>query len=186
MENIRDKICNLGQGILEGLQRIDSIEVYGPNDMINNVGIFSFTVKGRDPAAVAQDLESRYGIMTRIGLHCAPSAHRAIGTFPQGTIRAGIGYYTTQTEVAHLIQSLAGNTSKLNERCIVIFPSTHFAIRAERAAHQAGLTVRMVPVPRQISPDCNMGMETSVNLKNSLESVLCEKGIECNFATWSG
>ena len=186
VENIRDKICHLGSEILAGLQRMDTIELYGPNDMKNNIGIFSFTVKGRDPAAVAQELESRYGIMTRIGLHCAPSAHRTIGTFPQGTVRAGIGYFTTPSEVAHLIQSLEGKTPQPDERCIVIFPSTHFAIRAERAAQQAGIAVRMVPVPRQISPDCNMGMETSIDQKNSLELVLSDKGIECNFATWSG
>ncbi len=184
VEKIRAKICQVGKKILEGLQATDGVVVYGPTDMENNVGVFSFNVEGKDAAVVAEEFDSRYGIMTRVGLHCAPAAHRTIGTFPQGAIRASIGYFTTEEETAHLLSSLREKCTTPNERCIVIFPSTHFAIRAERAAQKAGIAVRMIPVPRRISPDCNMGMETSLDLKNTLKSVLTAKGIECNFATW--
>ncbi len=184
VDKIRTQICQVGKIILEGLQGMDGITYYGPGDMKNNVGIFSFTVEGRDSAEVADDLESRYGIMTRVGLHCAPSAHRTIGTFPQGAIRAGIGYFSTEEEAKYLIQSLGPNYAPTDSRCIVVFPSTHYAIQAERAAHKASIPIRMIPVPRRISPDCNMGMEVSIDRRDSLQAVLAAESIKCNLVTW--
>ena len=103
---IRAGICRVGQHVLDGLMAMDDITVHGPRSMARNVGVFSFTIKGRDPAEVADQLENRFGIMTRVGLQCAPSAHKAIGTFPLGTIRASIGYYTTEEETAHFLRAL--------------------------------------------------------------------------------
>jgi selenocysteine lyase/cysteine desulfurase len=77
-----------------------------PRDMAMSVGTFSFTLAGRDNAEAAAELEGRYGVMTRVGLQCAPAAHKAIGTYPQGTIRASIGYFTTDEEVRHFLDSL--------------------------------------------------------------------------------
>ncbi len=70
------------------------------------------------------------------------------------------------------------------ESCIVTFPSTHLALRGERVAHEAGIQVRMVPVPRQISSDCNMGMEASTDCMERLRSLLTSKGIECDLVRW--
>ena len=67
---------------------------------------------------------------------------------------------------------------------IVTFPSTHLALRAERAAQEAGIPVRMIPVPRQISADCNMGMEIPLDQGGSLTALLTSEGIECDFVTW--
>ena len=184
VEKIRSHICQVGKKILKGLQSLDGILVYAPRTMEHNVGVFSFTVKGQDAADVANELENRNGIMTRVGLHCAPSAHRVLGTFPQGTIRASIGYYTTEAEAEYLIRSLEEKCAIPPERCIVTFPSTHFAIRAERAAHKSGIPVRMIPVPRRISADCNMGMEASIDQRDSLQAVLTAEGIKCNLVTW--
>jgi len=92
--------------MLGGLEGIKRIVLFGPRDMARNVGIFSFTIRGRDVAEAARELESRHGVMTRAGLHCAPSAHRTIGTYPEGTIRASIGCFTTGEEVAGFLASL--------------------------------------------------------------------------------
>jgi len=106
VEEIRSNTCKIGRTLLEGFAANDGVVLYGPRDVERNVGVFSFTVGARDPAEVAAELERRYGIMTRVGLHCAPSAHRAIGTFPEGTIRASIGYDTTEEEAEHFLRSL--------------------------------------------------------------------------------
>jgi len=106
VEKIRASICKTGEMILAGLETMKEVVVYSPPDMEHNVGIFSFAVKGRDPAETADELENRYGIMTRVGLQCAPSAHKTIGTFPQGTIRTGIGYFTTTEEIEYFLKSL--------------------------------------------------------------------------------
>ncbi len=60
-----------------------------------------------DNALVADRLSREYGILTRCGLHCAPRAHQALGTFPQGTVRFSVGYATTEAEINAAIEALA-------------------------------------------------------------------------------
>ncbi|MHC4713010.1 MAG: aminotransferase class V-fold PLP-dependent enzyme [Planctomycetota bacterium] len=103
---VRAGIRELGEMLLKGLTGMAEVELFGPGEISRNVGVFSFRLKGRDPAAAAGELEKRYGIMTRVGLHCTPSAHRAIGTYPEGTIRASIGCFTTSEEIVHFLVSL--------------------------------------------------------------------------------
>lgn len=61
--------------------------------------ILSLDFKNIDNALAAQRLEEEYGIQTRCGLQCAPAAHKALGTFPQGTVRLSAGYTTTDEEL---------------------------------------------------------------------------------------
>lgn len=103
---VRSAICDLGRAALRGLEGLDGVVLFGPRDMDLNVGVFSFTVEDRDIAVVARTLEGRYGIMTRVGLQCAPAAHRTIGTYPAGTIRASIGCFTTAQETAYFVACL--------------------------------------------------------------------------------
>ena len=70
------------------------------------------------------------------------------------------------------------------EVCIAAFPTTHAALRAERAARDAGLTVQMVPVPRAISSDCHLGMQAPVEQMEQLRSILESQGIECDLVRW--
>jgi selenocysteine lyase/cysteine desulfurase len=51
-------------------------------------------------------LEQRFGIKTRVGLHCAPLAHRTIGTHPTGTVRFSFGYYNTAQEIEKAVKAL--------------------------------------------------------------------------------
>ena len=51
-------------------------------------------------------LDDEYDIMARVGLHCAPTAHRTIGTFPAGTVRFGMGYFNRSEEVDIAIEAL--------------------------------------------------------------------------------
>ena len=60
-----------------------------------------------DNAEIAYQLEATHGVCTRCGLHCATSAHRTLGTFPQGTIRFSIGYGTTDDEIDAAVAALA-------------------------------------------------------------------------------
>jgi hypothetical protein len=59
-----------------------------------------------DNSAVAFKLESEYGILTRVGLHCAPSAHKTLGTFPGGTVRFSFGYFNTEDDVDTAVKAL--------------------------------------------------------------------------------
>ena len=68
--------------------------------------VVSITCDGIDPAALAYRLESEYNIWTRVGLHCAPMAHKAIGTFPTGTVRFSFGYFNTIEEAEYGAQAV--------------------------------------------------------------------------------
>ena len=59
-----------------------------------------------DCADAAFRLDFEYGIETRVGLHCAPNAHKTLGTFPTGTIRFSFGNFNTEDDVDAAIKAL--------------------------------------------------------------------------------
>ena len=93
---------------LKEAQKIQGLKLYGlPGEgMAARVAVVSLTVEGRDPSEVGYELDERFGIMTRVGLHCAPLAHRTIGTYPTGTVRLSFGYYNTPKEVEKALAAL--------------------------------------------------------------------------------
>ena len=80
--------------------------IYGPHDVARRVGALSIGVAGLDPNDAAAILDDAFGIATRPGLHCAPYCHRAIGSFPAGTLRISPGPFTTDDDVSALLDAL--------------------------------------------------------------------------------
>ena len=80
---------------LAGLQDIPGVTLLGPDTAEGRVAVFSLDFPGQDNAAAAARLEEEFGILTRCGLHCAPNAHRTLGTFPRGTVRLSFGWFNT-------------------------------------------------------------------------------------------
>lgn len=97
----------LSQRFLDGLRTISGAALVGPDTVENRVGVFSLDFPGKDNAEVAAALEERFGILTRCGLHCAPSAHRTLGTFPRGTVRLSFSWFTTESEVDRALEAIA-------------------------------------------------------------------------------
>lgn len=115
IEQIRTRETELIDKILSGLRNIESVELYGPDDAMLRAGAISFNLMKYDPSEVGFLLDQQDKISVRVGLHCAPDAHRTIGTYPHGTIRVSPGYFTTEAEIDCFllaIQRLAAN--KLN------------------------------------------------------------------------
>jgi selenocysteine lyase/cysteine desulfurase len=56
-------------------------------------------MRGKDVGELALRLDRKNGIMVRAGLHCAPAAHRRLETFPNGTVRVGIGPFNTESDI---------------------------------------------------------------------------------------
>jgi cysteine desulfurase family protein len=111
LESIRAHEQRLTEALIEGLSVIPGVTVYGCRTCEKSVAIVSFTVKGKTVSDIGQRLDEEYGILTRVGLHCAPIAHRTIGTFPQGTVRLAPGIFTTMAEIRQTlkaIQDIAG------------------------------------------------------------------------------
>jgi len=67
------------------------------------VAVISFNIKDQLPSEVGLRLDEEYNIMSRVGLHCAPAAHKTIGTFPTGTIRFSMSWFNTFEEVDQTI-----------------------------------------------------------------------------------
>lgn len=81
------------------------IKVIGPKDMVERTSVISVDFPSLDNAQVAYELFLDAGIETRVGLHCAPTAHQSVGTFPRGTVRFSLGYATTEQEIRETIES---------------------------------------------------------------------------------
>ena len=73
---------------LLGAAEIDGVRVYGPASLDDRCGVLCFNIEGLVSSDVGLLLDRDYGILSRTGLHCAPGAHRTIGTFPTGTVIA--------------------------------------------------------------------------------------------------
>lgn len=92
--------------LLDQLKKIPEIKIYGTQDLNLKIPIISFTVAKLQANEVCHLLDSEYSIMTRGGLQCAPLIHKAIGTYPNGTLRISLGYYNNLAEIDSLITVL--------------------------------------------------------------------------------
>jgi cysteine desulfurase family protein len=105
IQKIWDKKKHLRSYISKKLKDIEGINTYG-NRMAEGLSVISFNISGISPAKMACDLSEKYGIMTRPGLHCSPSAHKTIRTFPEGTLRISLGSFNTEEEIDYFIRCL--------------------------------------------------------------------------------
>ncbi len=110
MTTIRLHKQKLTKQFLTGLHNIEPtetlIKVLGKTTTQNRTGVVSIQFLKKDNAQVAFDLDETYGIMTRVGLHCAPSAHTTLGTYPEGTIRFSFGWWNTKEDVEAALKAL--------------------------------------------------------------------------------
>ena len=106
LETIRRHEEHLTGLLLAGLSQIKGVTVHGPPASASRGSAVSLTMAGRSVADLAFQLDRQYGIMARGGLHCAPAAHRSIGTFPQGTLRLSPGFFNTESEIQAVLNAL--------------------------------------------------------------------------------
>ncbi|MEK7704873.1 MAG: aminotransferase class V-fold PLP-dependent enzyme [Myxococcota bacterium] len=92
--------------LLAGLREISGVQVFGTQDAKRQVAVVSFKVAGWSCSEVASLLEERADICCRAGLHCAPMAHRQLGTFPEGTVRFSLGLFNTEAEIDTALAAL--------------------------------------------------------------------------------
>ncbi len=106
IEAIEARMKELTRVLIEGLSDLPEVKVYGPLDPERSVAIVSFSVTGRQVSEIGLRLDEEYGILSRVGLHCAPAAHRTIGSFPQGTIRLAPGVFTALDDIHTTIRAV--------------------------------------------------------------------------------
>ena len=106
LQKIHQKKMELTKYLLDGLKNYPDIRVVGRQGLEDRVAVVSLDFQNADNAMAAFQLEAEYGIMTRVGLHCAPLAHKTLGTYPQGTVRIAFSQNNTFEEIDVLLSAL--------------------------------------------------------------------------------
>jgi cysteine desulfurase family protein len=100
LDAIRKRELEVMRILQKGLANIPGVRLYGPTSVEARTGTLSLRIDGLTEDDVGLRLDEDFGVLTRVGLHCAPAAHRTLGTFPEGTVRLSAGLFTTP-ELAH-------------------------------------------------------------------------------------
>lgn len=104
--SIQEHEMHIVRYLSAGLSELPGISLFGPNEGAPRGSVVSFVLNGFDPSAVGFYLDRDYGISVRTGLHCAPLAHRTIGTWPTGTVRVSPGFFSTTADIDQLLSAL--------------------------------------------------------------------------------
>lgn len=92
--------------LLDGLADIPCVRTHGPAGACCRVATVSLSLEGWEPVDLGAVLDSSFGIAARPGLHCAPLAHRTLGTYPQGTLRLSPGCFTSEEDIDRAVSAL--------------------------------------------------------------------------------
>ena len=106
VEAVRLHELELTTHLLVGLAALNEVTVYGPPDPEARTAVVSINLSGCEPEQVGHVLDEVYDVATRAGLHCAPQAHRTMGTLERGALRLSPGYSTTHDEIDYLLECL--------------------------------------------------------------------------------
>src|SRR5258706_5008679 len=108
IEKLAAHDLDLVRTMIEGLSNVEGLTYYGPQGVRHRLGVFSVRIEGFEPYELSAVLESHYGILTRPGIHCAPLAHRALGTIDLGgTTRLSFGPFLSKQDVNYATDALA-------------------------------------------------------------------------------
>ncbi|MGL5820386.1 MAG: aminotransferase class V-fold PLP-dependent enzyme [Sarcina sp.] len=111
IEKIRAKEETLCDYALSKLKEIKGIVIYGGTDVTKKTSTISFNIEGLDSSELGFYLDFEKNISTRTGLHCAPLAHKTIGSYPAGVVRISLGYFNTKKDIDALINALKEKTN---------------------------------------------------------------------------
>lgn len=106
LKSIEEKERYLSSIFIEDVLSIKEADIAGIKGSNGRTSTVSLNFKDLDNSEVAFLLDREFRVMTRVGLHCAPSAHKTLGTFPSGTVRFGFGHFNTVDEVKYAVESI--------------------------------------------------------------------------------
>ena len=106
INKIKEHEEELCRYMLERLEEIPNIKIYGPKDATKRAAVITINIGNMDSGEITFLLDSEYDIATRSGIHCAPLAHKTLGTLEQGAVRFSIGYFNTKEEIDKAIEAL--------------------------------------------------------------------------------
>ena len=106
LDRIRAHEQYLTDRLIKGLSLVPRVTLYAAKNGAKQAPVVSFNIKGCEPGEVGAILDQAFDIKVRAGLHCAPAAHKTLGTFPLGTIRLSPGHFNTTEEVDFTLEAI--------------------------------------------------------------------------------
>lgn len=106
IETIRAHEVELTRALIEGLGTLPGVVVHGTRDAELQTATVSFTAANHRVSEIGLRLDEEFGVLCRVGLHCAPAAHRTIGTFPEGTVRFAASVFTTRDDIRAAVDAV--------------------------------------------------------------------------------
>ncbi|MGL5353675.1 MAG: aminotransferase class V-fold PLP-dependent enzyme [Clostridium sp.] len=107
LQSIYDYNKNLHSYFINELLNIDNIDFYGDKTGQNSTTCITFNIKNMDTAELSFELDNTYGIKNRSGLHCAPLAHKTIGSYPTGAVRLSLSYFNKKAELDYTLKAIS-------------------------------------------------------------------------------
>ena len=115
IDNMRNEKMEITKYFLDQVKEIEGVRIAGKKTVEGRLGVVSIDFEGFDNSIVSFYLSSKYKIMTRVGMHCAPRAHKTLKTFPQGTVRFSFSHFNTKEEVDICINAIKTILSDLRQ-----------------------------------------------------------------------
>ncbi|NMM62017.1 aminotransferase class V-fold PLP-dependent enzyme [Clostridium sp. P21] len=106
IDSIREKELYLTEIFVNKVKNMDNIRLIGLDGIENRTAVVSLDFTGSDNAEVSFKLSNDYSILNRCGLHCAPSAHKTLNTYPQGTVRFSFSHNNTVEEINYAVDCI--------------------------------------------------------------------------------
>ena len=109
MASLRAHELALTEQLLTGLLDLEQqglLRIVGRRDIVQRTSVVSIAATKQDLAVVAHRLNEEYGIATRVGLHCAPNAHKTLQTYPTGTLRFSMGWHNNEADIDAALKAL--------------------------------------------------------------------------------
>jgi len=114
LANIRTKKYSLVKRLTDALSDIEGVKLYNPYEMDANCGIVAFNIEGIDSAELSSILDRDFSIAARGGLHCAPFAHKTLGTLNSGILRISPGCFNTTQDMDEIADAVKTVCRKLH------------------------------------------------------------------------
>lgn len=106
IDKIRNKELELTKYFIDEVKKFKDIRIVGLDGIDNRTAVVSLDFLDKDNGEISYLLDSKYNIMTRCGLHCAPSAHQTLNTYPDGTVRFSFSHFNTREEIEYTINAI--------------------------------------------------------------------------------
>ena len=116
IDKIRSHEMLLTKMLIHGLNEVEGVTVYCADTLENQAATISISIKNGDCGEIGFILDDEFDIMSRIGLHCSPAAHKTIGTYPSGTVRISMGYFNTEGDVQKTIAAVKDIAGRFTAR----------------------------------------------------------------------